>query len=54
MASKVQQEPVVLTRKEFEMLRLLLENKGHVLTRDQLLTQIWGYDFDEILELLGV
>ena len=43
---KVQQEPVVLTRKEFEMLRLLLENKGHVLTRDQLLTQIWGYDFD--------
>ena len=43
---KVQQEPVLLTRKEFEMLRLLLENKGHVLTRDQLLTQIWGYDFD--------
>ena len=46
LALKVQQEPVVLTRKEFEMLRLLLENKGHVLTRDQLLTQIWGYDFD--------
>ena len=27
------------------LLCLLLENKGHVLTRDQLLTQIWGYDF---------
>lgn len=43
---KIQDETVVLTRKEFELLRLLLENRGHVLTRDQLLTQIWGYDFD--------
>lgn len=43
---KVQDETVVLTRKEFELLRLLLENRGHVLTRDQLLTRIWGYDFD--------
>lgn len=38
-------EIVSLTRKEFSLLCLLLENKGHVLTRDQLLTQIWGYDF---------
>lgn len=38
--------PVELTLKEFEMLRYLLENKGIVLTRDQLLTHIWGYDFD--------
>lgn len=43
---KVQGESVVLTRKEFDMLCLLLEHKGTVLTRDQLLTQIWGYDFD--------
>lgn len=43
---RINGQPVVLTRKEFDMLRLLLENKGHVLTRDQLLTQIWGYDFD--------
>ena len=43
---RVNGEAVLLTRKEFDMLRLLLENKGHVLTRDQLLTQIWGYDFD--------
>lgn len=35
-----------LTRKEFDLLRLLLENQGQVLTRDQLLTSIWGYDFD--------
>lgn len=43
---KVKGDVVVLTRKEYELLRLLLENRGHVLTRDQLLTQIWGYDFD--------
>lgn len=35
-------EPVVLTRKEFELLCLLLENLDIVLTRDQLLSHIWG------------
>lgn len=43
---KVHQEKIILTRKEFDLLCVLLENQGHVLTRDQLLTQIWGYDFD--------
>ena len=33
-----------LTLKEFELLRTLLENDGMVLTRDKLLTKIWGYD----------
>ena len=37
---------VVLTLKEFDLLQYLLENKGRVLTRDQLLVHIWGYDFD--------
>ena len=37
---------VELTLKEFELLRYLMENKGIGLTRDQLLTRIWGYDFD--------
>ena len=37
---------VQLTLKEFELLRTLLENDGMVLTRDKLLTKIWGYDFD--------
>lgn len=41
-----QGEEVTLTRKEFEMLCYLLENKGRVLTRDQLLNKIWGYAFD--------
>ena len=35
-----------LTLKEFELLEKLMKNHGIVLTRDQLLTEIWGYDFD--------
>lgn len=37
---------VILTRKEYDLLRLFLENTGQVFTRDQLLNRIWGYDFD--------
>lgn len=39
-------ENIVLTLKEFELLRILFKNAGIVLTRDQLLEDIWGYDFD--------
>ena len=35
-----------LTRKEFELLLYLMENRGIVMTRDQILCHIWGYDFD--------
>ncbi|MEA4823028.1 MAG: response regulator transcription factor [Clostridiaceae bacterium] len=38
--------PVELTVKEFELLRLLMKREGSVLTRDGLLSAIWGYDFD--------
>ena len=34
-----------LTLKEFELLRLLLENKGKVLSRNFLLDKIWGYEY---------
>ncbi|WP_343208012.1 response regulator transcription factor [Anaerolentibacter hominis] len=37
---------VKLTLKEFDLLKCLLEHKGIVMTRDKLLTMIWGYDFD--------
>lgn len=43
---KVSGENVVLTLKEFDLLCLLLQNKGTVFTRDKLLNKIWGYDFD--------
>lgn len=39
-------EPITLTLKEFELLERLMRNHNIVLTRDQLLEDIWGYDFD--------
>ncbi len=39
-------EPVTLTLKEYELLKCLLGNQNVVLTRDKLLEDIWGYDFD--------
>ena len=35
-----------LTLKEFELLVYLLENQARVVTRDELLNQIWGYEYD--------
>ena len=43
---KVNGEAVTLTLKEFDLLCLLVENRGKVLTRDQLLNSVWGYEFD--------
>lgn len=43
---KVDGKDVLLALKEFELLCLLLQNRGIVLTRDQLLNKIWGYAFD--------
>lgn len=37
--------PLALTRLEFDVLALLVKNKGKVLTRDRLLEEAWGYDF---------
>ena len=36
---------VILTTREFEILRLFMENKGRVFTRENLLNQIWNYDY---------
>lgn len=37
---------VILTLKEFELLKMLMTSRGTVLTRDLILEKIWGYDFD--------
>ena len=39
-------ENITLTHKEFELLVLLLENRGTVLSRDRILREVWGYEFD--------
>ena len=43
---RVAGSPVTLTLKEFELLELLIRNKNIVLSRDRLLEEVWGYDFD--------
>lgn len=38
-------KPVLLTLKEYELLKLLMENPGRVFTRDNILQSVWGIDF---------
>ena len=40
----VDASPIRLTRREFELLRFLVENRNRVLSRDRLLERVWGYD----------
>ena len=40
----VEGQAVRLTRREFELLRYLVQNKNRVVSRDRLLERVWGYD----------
>ena len=42
----VQKVPCELTYKEYELLKLLLRNRGIVLSRDTIMERIWGIDFE--------
>ena len=42
---KIKGKSIDLTYKEFELLVLLVQNSGKVLTRDALLDRVWGYEF---------
>lgn len=42
----VKDEPCDLTFKEFELLKLLLQNVGIVTSRDKILNKVWGVDFE--------
>ena len=44
VAVSVEGQPVRLTRREFELLKYLVENRNRVLSRDRLLERVWGYD----------
>ena len=39
-------EPVDLTRKEFDLLHIFMQNMGKVLTREVLLQKVWGYEYE--------
>lgn len=42
---KVKGEAVELTKREYALLEYLMKNKRNVLTRDQILQEVWGYDY---------
>ncbi|MEV6526671.1 winged helix-turn-helix transcriptional regulator [Longispora sp. NPDC051575] len=44
-AAKLKGRPLDLTYKEFELLKFLAQHQGRVFTRDQLLREVWGYDY---------
>src|SRR5687768_8815944 len=44
VAVEVDGLPIRLTRREFELLQFLVENRNRVLSRDRLLERVWGYD----------
>lgn len=45
MKVKVEGQEITLTHKEFQILLYLVENEGRVLSRENILNEIWGYDF---------
>ncbi len=42
----VDQESREMSTREFNLLRFLIQNRGRVLSRDQILNKVWGYDYD--------
>jgi two-component system, OmpR family, response regulator ArlR len=50
----VDKTDVELTKKEFDLLQALMENKNHILTREILLEKIWGYEFDGTTNAIDV
>jgi len=49
-----QGDPIDLTQTEYDLLLYLIHNKGLVLTRDQIIEQVWGYDFVGDTNILDV
>ena len=37
--------PIMLTKKEFDLLNYLWQHEGKAVTRDELLNHVWGYEF---------
>jgi DNA-binding response OmpR family regulator len=50
----VRDRPVELTAREFALLDTLMRHADQILSREQLLSQVWGYSFDPTTNLVGV
>ena len=53
-AAMMDSEPLVLTRKEFELLAALVQNAGEVVRRDELMQGVWGYSKETRTRTLDV
>jgi DNA-binding response OmpR family regulator len=51
---KVRNRPVELTAREFALLEVLARHGGQVLAREQLLSHVWGYDYDPCSNVVDV
>ncbi|WP_159636475.1 response regulator transcription factor [Erysipelothrix anatis] len=51
---KVNEDIIELTKKEFDLLIYLLQNENIVLSRDQILSEIWNYDYDGDTRIVDV
>ena len=51
---KKNDQEINLTNKEYELLIMLIENKDKVITRDEILDRIWGYEFDPETNVIDV
>ncbi|MBM7580185.1 response regulator transcription factor [Jeotgalibacillus terrae] len=47
-------QEIILTNKEFNLLKMLLENKDIVLTRDRIIEKVWGYDAEAETNVVDV
>ncbi len=51
---KVKGNPVQLSPKEFAVLAFLVQNRGHVFSREEIVEKVWGYDYDGIARTVDV
>ncbi|MDF2928893.1 MAG: two component transcriptional regulator, winged helix family [Anaerospora sp.] len=50
----VENNPLGLTTKEFEVLEFFILNQGQILTREQIFDRIWGFDSDTVLSIVDL
>ena len=50
----VDSEPIKLTVKQYELLEYLIQNKGKILTREQIFDRVWGFDSDTTIAIVEV
>jgi two-component system, OmpR family, response regulator CiaR len=47
-------EPIKLTAKQYELLEFLIQNKGAILTKEQIYDRVWGFDSDTTIAIVEV